>query len=73
MIIWYITVILVGFLPSLIDAFWIISHSPLISERLDPIVTGTEPSGHVHAFVGSSAIFGKRLSKKCTTSIVKGV
>lgn len=52
--------------------FWIISHHPLVSQRLDPIVNPTGLSAHVHTFVGSAAIKpSEDVAKACTTSPVK--
>jgi len=59
-------------LPILSNAFWILSHGPLVAQRLDPIVSGNGTSGHVHSFVGSSAILGDQQNTSCTTSVVKG-
>lgn len=54
-------------------AFWILSHHPLVTERLDPIVSGAETSFHTHNFVGSADILGYQQNTTCTTAEVKGV
>lgn len=54
------------------DAFWIITQHPLVSQRLDPILSPNGTSGHTHAFVGSAAILASQdKDKMCTTSSVK--
>lgn len=59
-------------LPFSSNGFWILSHSPLVSQRLDPIISGNGTSGHTHTFVGDSDILGDSQNKSCTTSVVKG-
>ncbi|PWN20147.1 WSC-domain-containing protein [Microstroma glucosiphilum] len=54
------------------NAFWILSHHPLVSERLDMIVSPGALSGHTHTFVGSAAVtVGQNNSDYCTTAPVK--
>lgn len=60
-------------LPAFTNAFWILSHPSLVSQRLDPIVSGNGTSGHTHAFVGDSDILGDQQNSSCTTSVVKGM
>ncbi|CAO1613714.1 unnamed protein product [Sympodiomycopsis kandeliae] len=58
-------------LPT-VSSFWIISHHPLVSQRLDPIISPNGLSSHVHAFVGSKAIKpNENVDSSCTTSPVK--
>lgn len=54
------------------NGFWVLHHRPLISQRLDPIISGSTPSAHVHTFVGSAAILGDQQNRTCTTAAVKG-
>lgn len=54
------------------NAFWILSHHPLVSERLDMIVSPGVLSGHTHTFVGSAATtIGQNTGDYCTTADVK--
>lgn len=55
-----------------VRSFWIISHHPLVSQRLDRIVAPDGISSHAHAFVGSAAIQSDQsVDDMCTTSPVK--
>ena len=56
--------------------FWILAHSSLTTDRLDPVVTPGKVSGHVHTVVGASnfgpTVSGESLLKsKCTTAHVQ--
>ena len=65
-----IFVAIIGVLPT--DAYWIITHHPLVYERLDPILNPGGISGHTHAFVGSAALLPTaNPNSSCTTSTVK--
>lgn len=58
------------------SAFWILSHSTLTIDRLDPIIEPGKVSSHVHTVIGASA-FGPTVSveslqaSNCTTSPVQ--
>lgn len=55
-----------------VRSFWIISHHPLVAQRLDPIVAPNGISSHTHTFVGSAAIQpNQNVDTMCTTSPVK--
>ncbi|CAO1622292.1 unnamed protein product [Parajaminaea phylloscopi] len=55
-----------------VQSFWILSHHPLVSQRLDPIVAPNGLSSHTHTFVGSAAIQdGQNVDTMCTTADVK--
>ena len=41
-------------LTPFVHAFWILSPSSLVQERLDPIVSPGQVSNHVHNIVGAS-------------------
>ncbi|CAO1634803.1 unnamed protein product [Sympodiomycopsis kandeliae] len=57
---------------SPVRSFWIISHHPLVSQRLDPIVAPNGISAHTHTFVGSASIQpSQSVDTTCTTSPVK--
>lgn len=66
----FVLLLVLSALPG--RSFWIISHSPLVSQRLDPILAPTGTAGHTHAFVGSAAILSSQdKDSLCTTSAVK--
>lgn len=64
------------FLAQRVSAFWILSHSTLTIDRLDPIIEPGKVSSHVHTVIGASA-FGPTVSTEslqasnCTTSPVQ--
>lgn len=58
------------------DPFWIVQLAPLVSTRLDPVVTPGGVSGHVHAIIGGSAFsptydYTALRTSKCTTANVR--
>ncbi|RXK35632.1 hypothetical protein M231_07112 [Tremella mesenterica] len=57
------------------DPFWVVSHAPLTSVRLDPIVSPAGISGHTHQVVGGSAFgpvydYAASQQAKCTSANV---
>lgn len=55
-----------------VQSFWILSHHPLVAQRLDPIVAPGTTSSHAHSFVGSAAIQdSQNVDSMCTTADVK--
>lgn len=54
------------------QAFWIIGHHPLVTQRFDAIVSPGGISGHAHAFVGSGAIDGSSTRKSLRAAHAKG-
>ena len=70
----HLSVLSVLLVPS--QAFWILGHDSLTQDRLDPIVSPGQVSGHVHNIIGASN-FGPEVSfesltaSNCTTSPVQ--
>lgn len=63
-------------LPALARAFWILDHSSLTQDRLDPIVEEGRVSAHVHNIIGGSAFgatldTGRMAAAACSTAPVQ--
>ena len=61
---------------SVTNAFWILSHSSLTQDRLDPVVSAGKVSSHVHTVVGAQNFkpvltTSDMQASSCTTSPVQ--
>ncbi|CAD6573504.1 MAG: hypothetical protein TREMPRED_000836 [Tremellales sp. Tagirdzhanova-0007] len=57
------------------EPFWVVSHAPLMSTRLDPILTPGSVSSHTHQIIGTSSFsptytYENSVAGKCTTGNV---